>query len=112
MLWLVGGLFLAAGILYRFFPPKKINSLYGYRTLRSMKNQKTWNFAQRSSSSLVILAGCIALVLGSLALFIPAIASFYQHLLGAALVFACASIPIIATEKALIKHSLNKEQQL
>ena len=26
-------------------PPKKINSIYGYRTSRSMKNQDTWNFA-------------------------------------------------------------------
>ena len=28
-------------------PPKKINGIYGYRTSRSMKNQDTWDFAQR-----------------------------------------------------------------
>lgn len=28
-------------------PPKSINSLYGYRTARSMKNQQTWDFAHR-----------------------------------------------------------------
>jgi len=26
-------------ILFRMFPPKKVNALYGYRTKRSMKNQ-------------------------------------------------------------------------
>ena len=28
-------------------PPKKVNGFYGYRTSRSMKNQDTWDFAQR-----------------------------------------------------------------
>ena len=28
-------------------PPQKVNGFYGYRTSRSMKNQDTWDFAQR-----------------------------------------------------------------
>lgn len=28
-------------------PPKDINGIYGYRTSMSMKNQDTWDFAQR-----------------------------------------------------------------
>ena len=28
-------------------PPKKINSFFGYRTSRSMKNMDTWIFAQK-----------------------------------------------------------------
>lgn len=27
------------------FPPKKINSRYGYRSVSSMKSQETWDFA-------------------------------------------------------------------
>ncbi len=34
------------GVLWKKHPPKKRNSLYGYRTRRSMKNIETWNFAQ------------------------------------------------------------------
>jgi|SRR6218665_2089003 len=60
-----------AGLIQLIFPPKKINSLYGYRTPRSMKNIEVWNFAQRLSSKLMIsfgailcLFGCISLILG------------------------------------------------
>lgn len=38
------------GSITYFFPPKKINHLYGYRTQNSMKNQSNWDFAQRYSS--------------------------------------------------------------
>ena len=46
----VCGLLIPAVMLFfgqRFLnkPPKKINSLYGYRTSRSMKNQQTWDCA-------------------------------------------------------------------
>lgn len=33
-----GPLFMIAGLVLLKFPPKKINSLYGYRTNSSMKN--------------------------------------------------------------------------
>lgn len=33
------------GYLFYFKPPKNINKIYGYRTKRSMKNSKTWEFA-------------------------------------------------------------------
>ncbi|MFY0650908.1 MAG: SdpI family protein [Cyclobacteriaceae bacterium] len=38
--------------VYRFFPPKKINMLYGYRTNRSMKTQEIWNESNRFFSML------------------------------------------------------------
>lgn len=33
---------------------KKINHLYGYRTLRSMKNEATWKVANEYSSNLML----------------------------------------------------------
>jgi len=33
------------GRIFMHRPPKEINSLYGYRTSRSMKNQETWIYA-------------------------------------------------------------------
>ena len=33
------------GALFRKKAPGRINLVYGYRTLRSMKNVDTWNFA-------------------------------------------------------------------
>lgn len=35
------------GILYLKRPSKSINWMHGYRTQKSMKNQETWEYAQR-----------------------------------------------------------------
>ena len=42
-------------------PPKHINSLYGYRTSRSMKNQQTWDFAHQVCGKLWFRVGLILL---------------------------------------------------
>jgi uncharacterized membrane protein len=39
------GLLFLLSILFYKFPPKKINSLYGYRTVKAMQNQQIWDFA-------------------------------------------------------------------
>ncbi len=56
---IVGPIFILAGILLLKYPPAKINIIYGYRTSNSMKNQDTWNFAQRYSAKVLIKAGLI-----------------------------------------------------
>ena len=35
------------GLRFKKNPPREVNALFGYRTSRSMKNQETWDFAQR-----------------------------------------------------------------
>ena len=52
--------------------PKSINSLYGYRTARSMKNQQTWDFAHRVCGKLWSRAGAVMLPLSLLAM-LPAL---------------------------------------
>jgi len=54
------------GLYVKNNPPKKINSLYGYRTKRSMKSKEAWDFAQVYSSDLLFswsLAGMVGLAL-------------------------------------------------
>ena len=46
-------------IVFRVFPPKKVNALYGYRTKRSMKNQTNWDFAQKSSLNISLVFSAI-----------------------------------------------------
>lgn len=48
-------------------PPKNINSLYGYRTSMSMKNQDTWEFAHRICGRVWCVVGCAMLPLAVLA---------------------------------------------
>lgn len=55
-------------ILFFLFPPKKINSIFGYKTSRSLKNQKNWDYAQKFSSQLFLLIPAI-LFLTQLSLF-------------------------------------------
>ena len=42
--------------------PKKINRVVGYRTAMAMKNQETWDFAQKYSGKIMHYAGMLALI--------------------------------------------------
>lgn len=54
--------FVLAGLIMAKYPPKKINPIYGYRTLRSMQSQEAWNYAQRVSSRRMVLSGIAGLL--------------------------------------------------
>ena len=60
---LTGSILSLAGCVQYFFPPKKINGLYGYRTARSMQNEELWKKAQFYSAKQLIVLGLILLVL-------------------------------------------------
>ncbi len=47
---LLGPFVLVLVVLFRFFPPRKINYLCGYRTPRSMKSQEAWDEGNRFSA--------------------------------------------------------------
>ncbi len=56
--WLVAHLAIGPFIfvlarVFQTWPPKKINHFYGYRTPRSMRNQDTWDEAQRYSTCML-----------------------------------------------------------
>lgn len=52
-----GIVFSLAGLVQLIFPPKKINSRHGYRSVSSMKSQETWDFAQKISAKELIKVG-------------------------------------------------------
>ncbi len=62
---LLPALLIIVGALMARFPPKKINALYGYRTERSMKNEDTWQFANKYSGALIWKIGWIALAVAA-----------------------------------------------
>lgn len=61
---ILGLIFVITGLILYYFPPKKINYLYGYRTKNSMKNLERWTFAQRHSAKLMMYCGSILLITG------------------------------------------------
>ncbi|CEG26280.1 SdpI family protein [Bacillus sp. B-jedd] len=58
----IGVIIVIAGIILFFFPPREINSFYGYRTSSSMRNKTNWDKANRYCSRLLIVFGIILLI--------------------------------------------------
>jgi len=55
---------LVIGVIFKLFPPRKINGFYGYRTWTSMKNIKSWNYAQKIGAYSFIIVGLVDFILG------------------------------------------------
>ena len=55
----VNGLIFFLSLVFYFFPPKKINTFYGYRTHRSMLNQDIWNYANTLFTNALVLYSAI-----------------------------------------------------
>ncbi|MBD1393874.1 SdpI family protein [Mucilaginibacter glaciei] len=112
---LLGLIFLTAGYLQKTYPPKEINSLYGYRTTRSMQNQQTWDAGNRYSTRLIIKCAWILLIIGfntslvlafiSIGINTKAIIKVGLMLSGA---FGVVAILTISTEKHLKRLFDNK----
>lgn len=97
---MAGIIFVMAGLVLFKFPPKEINSLYGYRTKNSMKDQDSWDFAQRySSTELMKFGGLLTLTAVIGIFFNPGgkIAMF----LGLGLMILIVVIILIRVEKAI-----------
>lgn len=65
---LTGFIFIVAGFIQYKFPPKSINAFYGYRTNKSMRNQKSWDFEQLYSSKLMMKLGLMLTLMGMIGL--------------------------------------------
>ena len=59
-----GASFLLASLVGMVWPAKKINSLYGYRSRRSMHSQEAWDFAQQYANKLLVVIGVLNLSFG------------------------------------------------
>ncbi len=56
----VNGLLFLFSIIFYFFPPKKINGIYGYRTNKSMLNEDVWQFANAFFNKQFLLFSAIS----------------------------------------------------
>jgi uncharacterized membrane protein len=92
---LVYGIFLVAGLIMKFYPPKAINSLYGYRTTASMKSQAHWDFSQKYSANLMIKLAIVFL--------------YTSPILHLGLMLIIVFLLLFKTEKA-IKHEFQSKK--
>ena len=98
----IGFIFLIVGLLFRIFSPKKINSIYGYRTSSSKRNSNTWIAANKYSASLMIVEGIILTIIGFIALQFPGSGTIGVAV-GFVLFISSIIILVVSTEKHLNK---------
>jgi len=102
MLFGTGIIFIIMGIIMNIFPPKKINSLYGYRTASSMESQEKWDFSQKYSAKVMAIIGVVLSIISFYRPFLNL--SNDQHaILGLAVLIASAVSLIVIVEKKLKK---------
>jgi uncharacterized membrane protein len=60
----IGMIVLILGLMFKLFRPRRIDILYGYRTKLAVKNQDTWDVAQKYAANSLIILGFIYVALG------------------------------------------------
>ncbi len=98
---LSGLIFMLAGFILSKYPPKKINSLYGYRTGRSIKSKEAWDFAQGYSADKIFRTGWWLILISIACGFIPKLEPLIELLPAIGILLIFSIIPIVQTEKEL-----------
>lgn len=99
---ILGPLMVVLALVFKFFPPKRINDLYGYRTKRSKRIQEAWDEANRYNPNLILIVAVITTIL-QVILFLTSGAKVATAAAAAVLVvLLLATIPI--TERHLKKN--------
>ena len=110
--WTLSGfIFFLAGFLLSRFPPKRINSIYGYRTPRSMQSPDAWKFAQKESARLLKKSGAGLIIAGILTLSLPPFSFATELALTIAGILMAAILPAYYTEKALKDRFDDRQHQ-
>lgn len=68
-LW-AGLIFILLGLLHRFFPAKKKNYFYGYRSPLAFKSSKSWEFAQSYAAKEIMKFGLLLILLSFIGEFV------------------------------------------
>ena len=98
---LTGPIVLIIMLVVKKFPPKKINSLYGYRTKRSMARQEAWDFVQVYSTEEMIKYMIFYTLTSVIGLFLGDSESVFLVFLALLILIIFMAIPIVKTEKEL-----------
>ncbi|MDV6169957.1 SdpI family protein [Flavobacterium sp. DG1-102-2] len=103
MPFLIGAVFTIMGLIMYYFPPKKINGLYGYRTGSSMASQEKWDFSQKYSAAMMAKCGSGMMLIGILLMIFPQ-EKFIETAIGVAGAIAACIVLLTQTERAIIKR--------
>lgn len=96
----VNGLLFLLSVVFYFFPPKKINALYGYRTNKSMLNEDIWQFANSFFTQQILMYSGISFFFAMLLAYINPEISWQPM----AIMLLSLGVSVIKTEQALSKN--------
>lgn len=97
----VNGLLFFFSIAFYFYPPKKINSLYGYRTNKSMKNEEVWRFANSFFNKTLLKYAAISLVAALLFVYVITVEITWQPMV---ILLLTLAVSVIKTEQVLSQN--------
>ncbi|QNM85143.1 SdpI family protein [Polaribacter pectinis] len=92
------GLLFLLSIIFWKFPPKKINSFYGYKTPKAMQNQQIWDFANSTFNNSLLIYSMISFIAGLVFAAFLNVELTWQPM---AFVFLSVIVSIVKTERAL-----------
>jgi uncharacterized membrane protein len=102
----IGITFCVVSLFARFFPPRSMDSRYGYRSRLSMRNMETWREAHIYSSRLLLVASIAMLTMALVFSKKDHFQNYYFVYVIGALVFFVIAI-IYLTERRL-KHKFDE----
>ncbi|WP_435254029.1 SdpI family protein [Tenacibaculum sp. A30] len=96
----INGVLFLFSIIFHFFPPKKINAIYGYRTNKTMKNDTIWQFANTFFTKEFMKYSAISLV----AALVLAYLSKELTLQPMAIMLLSLAVSVVKTEQEINKN--------
>jgi uncharacterized membrane protein len=103
------GLLFGLSIIFWQFPPKKINSLYGYRTHKTMQNQDIWDFANIVFHKNLMIYSFFSLVAGIFFAYLAPEKTTWQPMV---LLLLSILVSIVKTERALKDNFTDEGKRL
>lgn len=96
----VNGLLLIFSVVFYFFPPKKINGFYGYRTNKTIKNDTIWNYANTFFGKHLLIYAAVSFFFTIILAFINPIISWQPM----AIMLLAIAVSVIKTEQELFNN--------
>ena len=96
----INGLLFLFSLIFYFFPPKSINSFYGYRTNKSMKNETVWKFANAYFIKQFLIYSAVSFVAALIFVFISKNISWQPM----AIMLLSLAVSVIKTEQEINKN--------
>ncbi|WP_271407211.1 SdpI family protein [Tenacibaculum soleae] len=96
----INGVLFLFSIIFYFFPPKKINTIYGYRTNKTIKNDTIWQFANAFFIKQFLKYAAISLVAAIILAAISKIITWQPM----AIMLLSLAVSVIKTEQEISKN--------